>query len=322
MEITDRVIKESPLFQGINEKIVYTLDASVWGISSPTGATITVYNDANEDVSATHAPGTAVIDGSTIYAPELQSFVANERYKVFFKFAASDGQIKEPWTWLYGQDLTAGAARAGMEKLVTRIRQLTNADVHEFAIAGQVYWADKDIQEVLDRHALRIIEYPLEFEPRYIDGTVRYTILPVPFRDLETPESGSARWELRNSTGVLESTANYTFDWNSSIIEFNSDTGGTVTYNLTARMYDIYATAADIWEWRIANFALFYDFKSENQSMSRSQMFKNAKTMRDSMIERKGSNIYGDGDIRVSQIVRADIVASTYDRSIPIRRRR
>jgi len=315
MEITDRLFKESPLFLGINEVQSFSFDAAVWGIDAPISAgTAYIYNDQDQDLSSTliENSGTAggTVDGSTITLPYISNLVSGVRYRLFARFSSTDGEIREPWTWLYGQDLSTGGCRDGMKYIVSRLRQMGNADVHEMAIAGHVYWSDSDIQEVLDRYSSRLIEKELDFVPQYEDGTVIYKILPTNIKDLEGPNSGATRWVLRDSTGVEIGTANYSYNDQTGIIEFNSDTGGTISPNLTAYTYDVYAAAADVWDWRIANFAMWYDFRSENQSMSRSQAFKQAKIMRDAMLERKGSNIYGDGDIRTSTITRSDVAPS------------
>ena len=315
MEITDRLFKESPLFMGISEVQSFSFDAAVWGIDTPISAgTAYIYNDNDVDLSSTllESGGTAggTISGSTITLPHVTGLVSGVRYRLFAKFSSSDGEIREPWTWLYGQDLSSGACRAGMKYVVSRLRQMTNADVHELAIAGQVYWSDSDIQDVLDRYSTRVIEKELEFVPQYEDGTVIYKILPTNIKDLEGPSSGATRWVMRDTVGAAIGTALYSYNDYTGMVDFSSDTGGTISTNLTAYTYDVYAAAADIWDWRIANFAMWYDFRSENQSMSRSQAFKQAKLMRDAMLERKGTNIYGSGDIRTSTITRSDVTQS------------
>ena len=48
-----RRVKESPLYQGVDEQIAYTLTITLWG-NSPTSVSVVMKNAAGADVSATY----------------------------------------------------------------------------------------------------------------------------------------------------------------------------------------------------------------------------------------------------------------------------
>lgn len=313
MDISDRLFNESPLFQGIDEVQAYSFLTTAWGVDAPVAGTAFIFNEAGTDVGTINfggtIGGTATVSGSTITMPIVQNLTAGVKYKLFCSFSSTDGQVKKPWTWLYGQDFDSGGSRIGMRNLVRIVRQLTNADTHEMEINGEVYWSDSDIQTVLDRHSMRVIEKDLEFVSQYETGTTIYKILPTGFTDWEEPTSGNTRWVLRDHGGTVVGTANYTYDKGNGIINFTSDQGGTVNYNLTAYTYDKYAAAADLLEWRMANFMLWYNFRSENQSLNRSDAFKQVKSVHQFMKSRVGTNTQGAGDLRTGTWDRGDVVS-------------
>ena len=94
-----REIVESPMPQGVNESIVYTLTTTPWG-SSPTSVTVTVYNTTNgafTDVTTTVMPtNSPSVSGNVITLSPLRSLTVNNEYRVQIRFTSS-GNIFEPY---------------------------------------------------------------------------------------------------------------------------------------------------------------------------------------------------------------------------------
>lgn len=91
---------ESPLRQGVDEQIVYSLDTEPWG-GSPSSVTVTVYDvttGAAEDVSADVLSGSASVDGDKIELPaiRLDSLAAGHLYRVEVQFT-SGGNVLEAY---------------------------------------------------------------------------------------------------------------------------------------------------------------------------------------------------------------------------------
>ncbi len=89
-----RECKESPLIQGKNEQIIYTLTTTPWG-SSPTSVSVVV-KDTEDDsnVSATVLIGSATVAGDVITLPTLKNLTLNHNYRIRVKFTIN-GQVTE-----------------------------------------------------------------------------------------------------------------------------------------------------------------------------------------------------------------------------------
>lgn len=81
MKYSDREIIESPLYQGISEEIVYTLDTTPWG-GSPGNVAVTLWDEANTDVSATHLTGSAAVNVNAIVTPAVHSLETGKKYRL------------------------------------------------------------------------------------------------------------------------------------------------------------------------------------------------------------------------------------------------
>lgn len=91
--MTNRQIKESPLTQGEDESITYTLTTTPWG-SAPTSITVTVFDvtDAEEtadweDVTATVMPINApTVNANVITLSPLESLTDAHVYRIEIQF--------------------------------------------------------------------------------------------------------------------------------------------------------------------------------------------------------------------------------------------
>ena len=162
-------------------------------------------------------------------------------------------------------------ARTGMANLIQRTRNLANVGTAEWTLNSVSYWSDDHVEDVLDLHRVDYVETvaPLGVN---VDGTTEYHEYKLSFGNLEEAESGTAAWSVRDSSGTLAGTANYSKDYETGLITFTATTAGTIM-TCRYRAYDLYAAAADIWRNRAANVALYYDIKEGEHSLSRSQMF-------------------------------------------------
>jgi len=114
---------------------------------------------------------------------------------------------------------------------------------------------------------------------------------------------GTALWGLRTSTGTLLS--GFTLDAVQGIMTFTSDQAGSAYY-LTARSYDIYSAAADMWLQKQARLSNWYQFEGDGQKFMRQQAFEQAGKMEKMMRGRSGAN-RGQGSVRSGTFRRVDI---------------
>ncbi len=93
-----REFRESPVSQGVDEEIVYTVTTTAWG-SNPSSVVVKVFDvsvaSAKTDVTATVMPtGTASATGDLIALPTLKALTVGHSYRIEVKFE-SEGNIFE-----------------------------------------------------------------------------------------------------------------------------------------------------------------------------------------------------------------------------------
>lgn len=96
-----RKIKETPVKQGMDEEIAYSLTTTPWG-SSPSSVAVALYDSQNNDVSSTCLSGSASVDGDVITLPFVKLLAPGERYRVEVKFT-SGGNVFEAWGEIWGE---------------------------------------------------------------------------------------------------------------------------------------------------------------------------------------------------------------------------
>lgn len=102
MDTKTRIVVESPVFQGVDERIAYRLDTTKWGSAVPTSPAVALYDSAFVDVTATYMTGSPSASGLFITCPALHSLVAGAQYRMEIKFV-KDGNTLESWVDIYGQ---------------------------------------------------------------------------------------------------------------------------------------------------------------------------------------------------------------------------
>ena len=101
MNVQDRRIRESPLWQGEDEQVIYNLTTTPWG-SSPTIVNVVVKDSSGNDITTTVTSGNASVNGDVITLPVIQDLVDGEDYRVEIRFTVSDN-VFETWCVIKGQ---------------------------------------------------------------------------------------------------------------------------------------------------------------------------------------------------------------------------
>jgi hypothetical protein len=94
----NREIKESPLFIGEDETIIFTLTTTPWG-SSPTSPSLVVKNVKGENITSDVTTGSASVSNDIITLPSIHSLIKGNKYRMEVKFTIS-GNIFEAWAEL------------------------------------------------------------------------------------------------------------------------------------------------------------------------------------------------------------------------------
>lgn len=100
MDALSRIIVQSPMFQGEDERIAYRLNTTPWG-TSPASPSVVLYDDAGANVSATYMTGSPTVSGVMIIAPVVHSLVRGNQYRMEIKWTDSGNTFE---TWM---DITA-----------------------------------------------------------------------------------------------------------------------------------------------------------------------------------------------------------------------
>jgi hypothetical protein len=189
-------------------------------------------------------------------------------------------------------------ARSGMLDLIDTVRGMADVGPADFKIGATSYWSDAQIQKALDKHRIDIYQEILEPWPILDeDGFYEYYEYRTSRGNLE---SGTAVFIVQQTNGGTVPV--YTADYSSGIITFTADTEGTISPMLTARSYDVHAAAADIWRGKAANAAKYFDFRTDNHQISKSQLYKQFMDMANFFQSQSDTQSFN-----VTQINRSDV---------------
>ena len=193
-------------------------------------------------------------------------------------------------------------ARSGLANLITQLRGMTEAGTADYTIAGAAYWGDDALQSALDRHRTDLVRSPLRAENEYVAGALEYHNYYARYDHLEEAASGTPHWAVEDSAGLAQGTADYTVNYDASVIRFTADTAGTAFY-LTTHAFDLNAAAAEIWTRKAAHAASGYHFSADGATYSRQQVYDHCLQM---------AALYkGSAPMKVSRLVRSDARAAT-----------
>ena len=162
------------------------------------------------------------------------------------------------------------AARNGMTQLIDTVRGMTDAGTADYTAGTVSYWADAEVQRVMDRHRTEVIRSLMTPVETYSSGTVVFKQYYSEYGNLEETTGGTAIFYLENAGATVLGSALYTPDYAAGKVTFASDAKGSTVY-LTGFSYDLNAAAADIWRMKAANAAKMFDFSTDNMSVKRSQ---------------------------------------------------
>lgn len=193
-------------------------------------------------------------------------------------------------------------ARSGMADIIAQVRQLAAAGTADYTAAGQTYWSDDALQTILDRTRVEVWdEYVPYVQTVNSGGTTVYLDYRIPWTWLEATTGGTTVFYLRDSTGSRIGTADYTVDYANGYVTFGADQHGSVRY-VTARSYDVYEAAAQVWEAKAGHVALKFDFEADGASFKASQ--ERAAYMAMAKQMRSQSN---SGGVKTGRLVRDDV---------------
>lgn len=198
------------------------------------------------------------------------------------------------------------AVRQGMADLIQQLRQMTNAGMADYTIAGVSYWSDLQLQDILDRNVVRLNFVPLDVYPRLAgSGLTEWHEYRCKYNFFEQPGyGGTTIFMIQNTIGSVQLTSTYAADYQNGVFEFVANQMGTVMC-VSGYSYDPNGAAAEIWGQKAAQYGMAYDFKTDNQQFSRSQVIDQALKM---------AQYYGNqARLNSVSIGRSDEMPSPYD---------
>ena len=84
----ERYVKESPMFQGEDERLAYVLDTTNWG-GYTSGATCVLKDAIGNNITSTNLSGVVSISTNYITSPLVISLKRNQVYTLEFKWVYS-----------------------------------------------------------------------------------------------------------------------------------------------------------------------------------------------------------------------------------------
>lgn len=169
-------------------------------------------------------------------------------------------------------------ARTGMSDLIGQVRAFCNLGTNDYALGTATYWSDDHIQTILDRHKVTVVEEELLEVPNYTQGSTIYKVFHSYHGNYEQTTGGTTVFWIQDSAGTIVGTSNYTVDYANGIVTFGADQAGSSRF-LSGYSYDIYNAAADVWRMKAGAFGEAVNFKTDNMSVNRGDLIKNALMM-------------------------------------------
>ena len=180
-------------------------------------------------------------------------------------------------------------ARTGMAVMIDTVRGFCNAGTNDASVGTVIYWADDEVQRVLDRHRTYIVREELTpFEAYAGAGTITYLEYRSAFGNLE---SGTSVFKIEDATGAAIGTASYSCNYPEGIVTFTADQAGSARF-MTTYTYDLYASAADIWRVKSGHASDGVDFSTDNMRVNRGQKIRNCQSMAEYYDRLSGSKVF------------------------------
>ena len=162
-----------------------------------------------------------------------------------------------------------------LSEFLARLRSMTDTGADDYTVNSTSYWTDTQLTSRLEQYRSHINHEALAMEPNYISGgSIEYKRYLSRYRNF----SGETDFIVQDADGGTISSDNYSLDPVNGVVTFNSDTGGS-TYYATGYIYNLNRAAATVWREKAAHYARRIDFKTDNHSISTSQLIDNALKM-------------------------------------------
>ncbi len=124
-----------------------------------------------------------------------------------------------------------------------------------------------------------IIDELLEERPERVAGSItEWHDYYSQFENFEETDGGSAIFIVKDVTGSVIGSADYTPNYINGHINFPTDTEGSNRY-LDARSYDLAHAAADIWKQKAALTSAYYRYRADGHQLDRQQWFEHCMEM-------------------------------------------
>lgn len=253
--------------QKTTEIRTYTVDFSN---DLPSGGTVTAGTATHIPPSGSAGTCTITVSSPYVYVTVPAFSVTGIHYvDVLATFSNADkSAVRIQINGVY-DDATC---RSGMVDIVKELRRLANAGPADYTLAGEQYWTDAQLEEILDRHYEALSYSTMEAVGTYgTTGAWEYTDYYVGAEWLEQTTGGTATFYVQNSTGAVIAEADYSVDYQNGVVTFDTNTNGDARY-VTGYYYDVNAAAAEVWRKKAAYFSTAFDFSTDNHSVKRSQI--------------------------------------------------
>lgn len=159
-------------------------------------------------------------------------------------------------------------ARTSLAPLITRLREMTSADVDEFTLDSQTYFSDDHLQAVLEAHSTHHSRAPLYPIGEFINAEMVYRRYPLPYYLIWLEGAGDdSAYLLVDGTGA--SAPAHTVNTDSRQVIFDAPTDGR-TFYLSGQAYDLHLASAHIWRQKAAHVAKRVTFSVDGQAVSAS----------------------------------------------------
>jgi hypothetical protein len=195
--------------------------------------------------------------------------------------------------------------RTGMRYLVRRLREMTEAGLQDYELAGVTYWTDDTLEDILDEKRTRQEDVALTARPEYISSVDIYKRYEIPWsmgHALEGTEGGTTVFRVYNSIGTT--VTGWTFNDRDMSIEFSSDQEGTAYY-WSGYQYDIRAAAVEVWLRKAAHSYNAINFSADGHRFDRKAIYEHC-------IEQ--AKLYGyQRKVQATKMVRTDLAGAEKD---------
>jgi hypothetical protein len=159
-----------------------------------------------------------------------------------------------------------------MADLISELRGMADAGTSAYSIGTVTYWTDDHLQTVLDQHNTIIDFEAMDYFQQRAGSVYEAKIYYSPYRNFE----GTA--VITDSAGGTISGTAYTFDWRLGRVTFGADQAGSARM-ISGTIYDLNASAADVWRKKASYYAGAYDVSTDNHNLKRSQLVAQARQM-------------------------------------------